>query len=122
MNANNTVPVGNDSDLGIGLRIKDARDALGWSQEDLAHRIGVTPETISGWESEERDPRSNRILTLAGVLGVSAHWLLDGNAEFAPDDSTNPAAAARAQLQSVRMKINELTQLVSDIEAQLDQL
>jgi HTH-type transcriptional regulator, cell division transcriptional repressor len=122
MNAYDSVPVGNDTDLGIGRRITDARETLGWSQEDLAHRMGVTVDTISGWESEERDPRSNRIITLAGVLGVSAHWLLDGSAEFAPDDSTNPAAAARAQLQSVRMKINELSQLVSDIEAQLDQL
>ncbi|MDF1748435.1 MAG: helix-turn-helix transcriptional regulator [Alphaproteobacteria bacterium] len=122
MNAFETVPVGNDTDSGMGQRIKEARETLGWSQDELAHRMGVTLETITGWESDDRDPRSNRIITLAGVLGVSAHWLLDGSAEFAPDDSNNHAAAARAQLQSVRMKINELTQLVADIEAQLDQL
>ncbi len=51
MNAYDSVPVGNDTDLGIGRRITDARETLGWTQEDLAHRMGVTGDTITGWGS-----------------------------------------------------------------------
>ncbi len=122
MTVSNSARVGSDTGSAIGTRIKDAREALSWSVEELARRMGVTVDTVNDWESCERDPRSNRIITLAGVLGVSAHWLLDGSLEFAPQESGNPAEAARAQLQSVKMKINELNQLVSDIEAQLEQL
>ena len=111
-----------DQDTGINQRIKEAREALDWSQEDLAYRLGVTVETIDEWENGVRDPRSNRIVTLAGILGVSAHWLLDGSGEFGPTDTANPAEAAKAQLDSVRLKLNELKLLLNDIETQLDAL
>lgn len=114
---------GNDLDTGIGQRIRQARETLEWSEEDLAHRLGVTPDTVSEWETSERDPRSNRIVMLAGVLGVSAHWLLDGSAAFAPpEDGGDPAVAARAQLESIRLKVHELKLLMDDLEAQLDSL
>ncbi|WP_420416968.1 helix-turn-helix domain-containing protein [Pacificispira sp.] len=114
---------GNDMDTGIGQRIRQARETLEWSEEDLAHRLGVTPETVVEWEQSDRDPRSNRIVTLAGVLGVSAHWLLDGSADFAPPaNGGDPAVAARAQLESIRLKVHELKLLMDDLEAQLDAL
>jgi transcriptional regulator with XRE-family HTH domain len=109
-------------DTGIANRIREARETLGWTQADLAHRLGVTEDTIRGWEAAEREPRSNRLVTMAGVLGVSAHWLLDGSAQFAPAEDAAPADAARAQLESVRMKINEMQMLLNDLEQQLNQI
>lgn len=111
-----------EPDTGIAARIREAREALEWSQADLAHRLGVTQDTIRGWEAAEREPRSNRLVTMAGVLGVSAHWLLDGSEQFAPSEDTLPADAARAQLESVRMKINEMQLLLNDLEQQLNQI
>jgi putative zinc finger/helix-turn-helix YgiT family protein len=34
-----------------GLEVRFLRKYLGWSSSDLAHRIGVQPETISRWEN-----------------------------------------------------------------------
>lgn len=109
-------------DTGIAARIREAREALEWTQADLAHRLGVTEDTIRGWEAAEREPRSNRLVTMAGVLGISAHWLLDGSEQFAPSEDAAPADAARAQLESVRMKINEMQLLLNDLEQQLNQM
>lgn len=110
-----------DNDTEIRNRIRQSREALEWSVEDLAHRLGVTVDTVEAWEEGVRDPRSNRIVMLAGVLGVSAHWLLDGSDEFAPSpEGENVGTAARAQLESIRMKIRELEALVNDLESQLN--
>jgi HTH-type transcriptional regulator, cell division transcriptional repressor len=65
----------------FGDRVAGAREALGLSQRDLAHRLGVRAETLRGWEEDRIEPRSNRLQILAGVLNVSIRWLLTGEGE-----------------------------------------
>lgn len=121
MSGNTSLAHDGDNDTEIRTRIRQSREALDWSVEDLAHRLGVTVDTVEAWEEGVRDPRSNRIVMLAGVLGVSAHWLLDGNDEFAPTpEGENAGVAARAQLESIRLKMRELEVLMDDLEAQLN--
>ena len=55
----------------LGGRITRARDLAGLTLSDAASHIGVTDETLSEWESDRSEPRANKIMTLAGVLGVS---------------------------------------------------
>src|SRR5579872_1383410 len=43
--------VKNDKKPSPNLRLRDAREELGWSQEELAKRIGTTYVTISRWEN-----------------------------------------------------------------------
>mgnify|MGYP000350806939 CR=1 FL=1 len=62
----------------LGGRITRARDLAGLTLEDAASRIGVTDETLAEWESDRSEPRANKIMTLAGVLGVSPAWLISG--------------------------------------------
>jgi len=108
-----------NEDSGISKRIREAREARGWTQEEFAQRIGSTPDTVADWENGARDPRSNRIIMLAGVLGVSAHWLLDGSAEFAPSDDADPSVAMQAQVDAMRVKIRELQQMLDELERQI---
>lgn len=67
----------------FGDRIAGAREALGLSQRELAHRLGVRPDTLCGWEEDRTEPRSNRLQILAGMLNVSIRWLLTGEGEGA---------------------------------------
>ena len=62
----------------LGGRITRARDLAGLTLEEAASRIGVTDDTLSEWESDRSEPRANKIMTLAGVLGVSPAWLISG--------------------------------------------
>lgn len=50
--------------------IKELREDQGWTQLDLAVKLGVTPTTISAWERGMYEPRASQLRALATVLGV----------------------------------------------------
>ena len=50
--------------LAIAERLKCCRAALGWSQRELARRIGVYPSTVERWESGQRKPGVGHLTTL----------------------------------------------------------
>ncbi|MGP1355048.1 helix-turn-helix domain-containing protein [Roseicyclus sp.] len=58
-----------------------AREAAGLSQAELARRLGVKVNTIRAWENDRSEPRANRLQMLAGMLGVSIMWLLNGEGD-----------------------------------------
>ena len=62
----------------FGDRLAAAREAVGFSQDDLAARLGVLGKTIRKWEEDRAEPRANKLQMLAGVLNVSMPWLLSG--------------------------------------------
>ena len=50
--------------------IKEFREAAGWTQLELAVKIGVTPTTISAWERGMYEPRASQLRALAEAFGV----------------------------------------------------
>jgi DNA-binding transcriptional regulator YiaG len=48
-----------------GIWIRNKREELGMTQEDLAPILGVSPNTIARWERAEMSPRSMRAIVLA---------------------------------------------------------
>lgn len=68
-----------------GAKIKQRREALGMTQQELADQLYVTIQAVSQWENGKTQPDSDRILLLAKLLGTTADALLDGSkAEVAP--------------------------------------
>jgi transcriptional regulator with XRE-family HTH domain len=61
----------------IGELIKEKRKQLKMTQEGLANEIGVTPATISLYESGERKPDIGNIKKIASTLEISMLTLLD---------------------------------------------
>jgi transcriptional regulator with XRE-family HTH domain len=51
--------------------IREWRLERGWSQNDLAVRLGVTPTTIYNWERGKNEPSASMFRRLALALGVS---------------------------------------------------
>ena len=79
--------------MGLQHRIREARGALGISQEELARRTGVTLNTINRLErGVATDPHYSTLLNLAKALEVSPHWLYSGEEEETP---AAPLAEAR---------------------------
>lgn len=62
-------------------KIFDLRKSKGWSQEELAEKIGVSRQSISKWESAAAMPDINRIVELASLFGVTTDYLLKDNQE-----------------------------------------
>jgi transcriptional regulator with XRE-family HTH domain len=55
----------------LGPAIRRARNAKGWSQADLASRLGVALRSVGGWERGEHVPL-NRLAMLHELLGPLA--------------------------------------------------
>ena len=57
-------------------KITDLRKKNGWSQEELAEKLGVSRQSISKWESAQSAPDMNRIIKMSEIFGVSTDYLL----------------------------------------------
>ena len=53
----------------FGRRVRDARDALGWTQEDLAEEAGLDDSYVGGVERGERNIGLLNVNKLAVALG-----------------------------------------------------
>lgn len=49
-------------------KIVNLRKRAGWSQEELAEKMGVSRQSISKWEGAQSVPDMNRILKLSEVF------------------------------------------------------
>lgn len=65
------------------------RKKAGWSQEELAEKMGVSRQSISKWEGALSVPDMNRILKLSELFDVSTDYLLRDEME---EEEKNPAA------------------------------
>ena len=59
-------------------KIIDLRKKNGWSQEELADKLGVSRQSVSKWESAQAVPDMKKVLQLAEVFNVSTDYLLMG--------------------------------------------
>ena len=62
--------------LGMGVRIKEQRLTLGFSQEVLAEKVGVSPQFIADLERGKKGMSINTLSALAHVLMVSTDFLI----------------------------------------------
>ena len=62
------------------------RKKNGWSQEELAEKIGVTRQAVSKWEGAQTIPDLQKLLLLSNVFGVPTDYLLKDELEI-PDYS-----------------------------------
>lgn len=58
------------------LRLKEARQAIGATQEQIAEHLGVTRVAYTNIENGKRDPDTDTLIALAKRFGVSADFLL----------------------------------------------
>lgn len=61
--------------MGIGNRIKEARNNLGYTQEKLAELLGVTKGAVANYENETSHPKEPIMYKLIETLNVDANYL-----------------------------------------------
>lgn len=64
--------------MSIGKRIRERRQEIGLTQDDLAKILGVTPQHISAIETDKRAPSLDFMVKLAKELKVTTDYLLSG--------------------------------------------
>ena len=62
----------------LGLRIALLRVEKGWSQAELAKRIGVSTSAVGMYEQGRREPSLALLVCLAQTLGITTDYLLTG--------------------------------------------
>lgn len=61
--------------MGIGKRIKEAREQIGLTQSELGELVGVTGSAITNYEKETSHPKEPVMYKLLEVLNVDANYL-----------------------------------------------
>ncbi len=57
-------------------KIMELRKKNGWSQEELAHKLNVSRQSVSKWESAMSVPELDKVLQLSEIFEVSTDYLL----------------------------------------------
>ena len=62
----------------LGRRLLKARTAKGYTQVELAHKLGEYQSKYRGWESDKYEPNIDTLKALAVALDVTVEWLVSG--------------------------------------------
>ena len=71
----------------LAEKIMEERKKNGWSQEELADKLGVSRQSVSKWESAQSIPDLQRILEMSRLFNVSTDYLLKDEEESHPASS-----------------------------------
>jgi transcriptional regulator with XRE-family HTH domain len=97
----------------VSVRLKQAREAKGWSQARLASASGLAQSTVGNIEAGTRQARGS-LPELAKALDVSYEWLANGIGEM------NATQAAPQQSATYSTEALALAWLLDQIHNRLD--
>jgi transcriptional regulator with XRE-family HTH domain len=60
----------------LSKKIYELRMSFGWTQVQLAQKLGVTKQTVSNWENDNIQPSIDMLVKLSNVFNVSTDYLL----------------------------------------------
>ena len=60
----------------VADRVKALRELKGYTQAELARKLGVTRSSVNAWELGISVPSTQYIVELANIFGVSTDYLL----------------------------------------------
>lgn len=86
-------------------KIIELRKKNGWSQEELAEKVGVSRQSVSKWEGALSVPDLDKILLMSQIFGVSTDYLLKdelGEPEYT--ETKNAPSAEETPLRRVSME------------------
>lgn len=60
----------------IGIRLRELREEIGWSQREVAEACGLNRKNIMRLEGEESNPTADTLMILADFYEVSVDYIL----------------------------------------------
>ena len=60
----------------LSKRINELRISFGWTQVQLAQKLGVTKQTISNWENDNIQPSIDMLIKISKIFNVTTDYLL----------------------------------------------
>ena len=94
-----------EEEMTLGGRLYASRQNVGMSLNLAASLLGVKASTLKSWENDRSAPRINKLVALAGLLGVSpTHFLAEEG-----DDGLNMSAKKSSRGKLVEMLKEEIS-------------
>ena len=91
----------------IGIRIMLKRKEKGFTQEELAERIGYSKNHLSSIERGKYTPATTFIIDICNVLGETPDYYLIGNSTETTDKITNLIKTLPPNQQDILIKLLE---------------
>ena len=60
----------------LNKRITELRMSFGWTQVQLAQKLGITKQTVSNWKNDNIQPSIDMLVKLSKIFNVSTDYLL----------------------------------------------
>ena len=86
----------------LGSRITVLRRNFGWSQAELADRLGISASAVGMYEQGRREPSADILVRLASLFGVTTDFLLTGQAQTPAEASTVDKAITQTLMDADR--------------------
>lgn len=99
----------------VGQRIRARREALGWTQGELAVRLQRTQTAVSYWESGRRSLNLDDLVEVARVLGVASAELLPDGAGRQPVPALLRAVADHVDASQLADQLEEFALRAQDL-------
>ena len=101
----------------VGKRIRAARERAGYTQEELAAELGMSPTHISVLERGVKPPKLETFVNIANTLAVSADTLLQDLVSCSSTGAANSLAADIMKLpKRERELISSMIKLTKTVE------
>ena len=92
---------------GMADRLKALRMKYGYSQKQVADRIDISPSIVSGYETGERTPSTEVLLSLAYLYNVSTDYLL-GKQPASPGTVVNLDGLTSQQMAAIAALVESM--------------
>lgn len=92
---------------GLPMRLREMRERSSLSQREVARRTNASASLISAYETGERTPSLEMLLSLSVLYGCSTDYLLGLKSPSSADDSFF-SGLSPSQIQLLRAIVNEL--------------
>lgn len=89
---------------GLPTKIKELRLKNGYSQKELANKLNVSPSIVSGYETGERTPSIDVLISLSYLFNCSLDYLL-GKDNKEPKATIDVSSLSKQQIQAIKQLI-----------------
>lgn len=106
-------------------RIRELRKKNGWSQAELAARLGISQSAIGMYEQGRREPDTRNLLRIARIFNVSVDYLIGASmleGQFDPAQIAHTVAGDLMEQPALMFSADCYTeQELADIRAVIEQ-
>ncbi len=90
---------------GLPEKLKNLRQKYGYSQKDVAEKLELSTSVVSAYETGERTPSTEILLSISYLYNVSTDYLL-GRANKQPSTLIDASGLTDIQIKAINTMIN----------------